>query len=446
MKTREKTTILVLIGLLGVTILGIQPISLVRGEETGDGSLFVDDVGTYFEITNSMYLNITLTSTETVRVLLESVPRIVSFLIESNDSETTTDLAFTGFEPSTTYYKYQDGYLIEGFTTDSSGGYTYTQDVSEPHHVFIQEDQLTIDITSNYTFTQNITETIVVAADNIVIDGNGYALEGPGFGIGFYLSGRSGVTIKNVVIKGWTFAISLQGCIDNTISMNHMVDNWYAIVLRLHCNGNTISMNTIRDSYHGIYLYGYCTDNAISGNTILNNRYGIELWTYCTGCTIYHNNIIDNTVQARDYNPAYNDWHHPDLLEGNYWSDYLGVDDGSGTGKHAIAGDGIGDTHIPHYHDFYPLMQPWILEPAKACQNLIETIESWDLRKGTKNCLTSKLEDAIGLLNRGNINGAIHKIGDFIDQVTNDRKDLTEDQRSYLLLGGNEILWAISNS
>jgi len=48
------------------------------------------------------------------------------------------------------------------------------------------------------------------------------------------------------------------------------------------------------------------------------------------------------------------------LLEGNYWSDYSGADDGSGSGKHATSGDNIGDTEIPHpgtNYDNYPLMQ-----------------------------------------------------------------------------------------
>ena len=63
---------------------------------------------------------------------------------------------------------------------------------------------------------------------------------------------------------------------------------------------------------------------------------------------IYHNNIIDNTAGAFNSTPADNDWYSPDLLEGNYWSDYLGVDDGSGIGKHAVTGDGIGDTDLLH--------------------------------------------------------------------------------------------------
>jgi hypothetical protein len=43
------------------------------------------------------------------------------------------------------------------------------------------------------------------------------------------------------------------------------------------------------------------------------------------------------------------------------------VDDGSGTGRHAIAGDGIGDTNIPHpgaNYDYYPFMNKsgWLIQ------------------------------------------------------------------------------------
>ena len=95
-----------------------------------------------------------------------------------------------------------------------------------------------------------------------------------------------------------------------------------------------------------------------SGNAVGFNLFTFSV-TAVSGNTIFHNNIIGNTVQASDDNRPANDWHHPGLLEGNFWSDYLGVDDGSGTGKHAIAGDGIGDTLIPHPvtdFDNYPFM------------------------------------------------------------------------------------------
>jgi len=481
---------------------------------------FVEGSGTSFDITNSEYLNISLMSSEMVYVILESVPKMVSFIIEGDSSATSTILSFTGFQSDTTYYRYQDGNLTESFTTDSDGNYSYAQEIASPHHVFIVENAATIYIRPDgtvysdtgqpvpisvsvvdgvytYSFTGDISETIVVQRSNVVIEGNGHTLEGSGSGNGFYVRGISGMTIKNVIVKGWTYAVALyrssgnnisgntinntwggiqpQQCSGDTISGNTINNNTYGIRPRYRCSGYNISGNTINNSVGGIYLWnasgtisaniinnssaygihfdscygkggnnvsgntisnnalggislaGPCRGNSyfdntiynngrngialwkfscnnsilgntinnntrngiyicsstgnnisrntiqdnnwdgvslvlgssgnnISGNTINNNRNGIILWGVSDN-TVYHNNIIDNSMQAVDTDPAANDWHHPDLLEGNYWSDYPGVDDGSGTGKHAVAGDGIGDTHTPWPtidYDYYP--------------------------------------------------------------------------------------------
>jgi len=57
------------------------------------------------------------------------------------------------------------------------------------------------------------------------------------------------------------------------------------------------------------------------------------------------------------------------------------------------------------------------LASEDLAQRLIETIETWNLPKGTENSLTSKLQDALHLLDIGNENGATHKLMDFINQV-----------------------------
>jgi parallel beta-helix repeat protein len=122
--------------------------------------------------------------------------------------------------------------------------------------------------------------------------------------------------------------------------------------------------NTISNNYDGIYMYD-CTNVLLKRNTISNNNFrGLFIYN-SNGNSFYHNNIMNNYVQVhRPENPS-NNWDNG-AGEGNYWSDYTGVDDGS-NGR--VAGDGIGDTFIPHpfygqgwgYNqlDNYPLMNPW---------------------------------------------------------------------------------------
>lgn len=156
--------------------------------------------------------------------------------------------------------------------------------------------------------------------------------------------------------------------LDNA-SDNNLVDNtannnrwWSGIVLEGNSNNNTLSGNTANDNGEdGIRLDKGPSNNTISGNTVSSNisGHGIRLLSSIfgggssTGNTIYHNNIMQ---KVSDSKPGSNDWHEPELLEGNYWFDYAGVDDGS---DDRVADDGIGDTEIPHpaaYFDNYPFM------------------------------------------------------------------------------------------
>lgn len=178
------------------------------------------------------------------------------------------------------------------------------------------------------------------------------------------MSHSNGNTIVgNTVNSNGHHGIFLHGRVNgNTVTGNTVQDNrWSQIHLYSLADGNTVSNNTVSGSKLEYQVGIQIRDgdsNIFRGNTVSNTHLGIHLWR-STGNTIYHNNIIDNITQASDTNPASNDWYESTLLEGNFWSDYMGVDNGSGEDKHAIAGDGIGDILIPHPaadFDFYPFV------------------------------------------------------------------------------------------
>ncbi len=262
---------------------------------------------------------------------------------------------------------------------------------------------------STYTFTDDIlvdADGIIVERDNIVIDGNGHTLQGPkkpdrgGPRIeGVYLSGRKNVTVRNMQITGFQRGILLSFCSNIRISGNNMTanrydegvrvysssnnsivgnnieDNWYGIWLFASSDNNTIAENYITAShYEGIRLFS-CSNNSIVGNKIVAN-YCDGLWLYflsnCNSVSgntieankgwgirvlgsssnmISHNNFIDNYQQVITEELA-NCW--DDGFEGNYWSDYIGVDSDT---------DGIGD--VPYVIDSYnrdnhPFMSPYL--------------------------------------------------------------------------------------
>jgi len=62
-------------------------------------------------------------------------------------------------------------------------------------------------ITANATLTDNLAGSggncLVIGTDNITLDCGGYSILGNGSGTGIYISGKSGVIIKNCVIGGF---------------------------------------------------------------------------------------------------------------------------------------------------------------------------------------------------------------------------------------------------
>lgn len=370
-KRKKVLVLLFAISIVFAATLGAQPTTLVRAQTPPEPPVpQVDAVGTYFEITNSEYLNITLTSSETVHIILESVPKTVSFIIERNNTATSTDLTLSGFEPEATYYRYQDGELQEQFTTDAMGHYSYTQDISQGHDVIIQEEESTITINPDgsitpssapitksdnvYTFTGDIDETIAVQINNIVIDGADYTLQAPPGGYnGFYLAYRSGVTIMNVKINGWYRGITPYKCSDIIISGNIITNTVSNGIFLYYGSNNVIYDNTISIGSVGIAFY-YSSNNVIYDNTIRNFSAGLlrSIWLMSRYNLIYHNNFIDNVWHEYLFFDNY--FYHPDLEQGNYWDDYPGLDDGSG-GR--TPGDGIGDTNLPWHYDEYPYME-----------------------------------------------------------------------------------------
>jgi parallel beta-helix repeat protein len=199
-----------------------------------------------------------------------------------------------------------------------------------------------------YTLTDNIHGSIFVEKDDVVIDGDGFILQGTGAvdnrpaipegdifhpeqsieisrkydaavlpesnNTGIYSYAQK-LTIMNLKITEFWCAIELESSSDNCIIDNEIASNTQGVWIHSPSSNNTISRNNIRNNNKGLTLIaahnsiyannitdnsGYSIKlswsfNTISGNRIKNSRYGV-IFEQST-----HNVFRNNSFNENDH-------------------------------------------------------------------------------------------------------------------------------------------------
>jgi len=214
---------------------------------------------------------------------MESVPEMITMMVEPVLVSPSAQITLSGFLPNTTYYKYEDNYHnLTEIVTDESGAFSYTQDLTSLHLIFIQPrkstkfiaddatggDCITIgtwnNTTKTCTLTQDVFETIQIDSNGVTLDGNGYVITGSNTGYGIYLFNKSGVTLKNLIVNNFFSGIQLYYSNNNILSNNTPSNNIFGISLD-SSNNNTLNNNTSSNNTYGINI------SQSSNNTVLNN-------------------------------------------------------------------------------------------------------------------------------------------------------------------------------
>ena len=253
-----------------------------------------------------------------------------------------------------------------------------------------------------YRFMGNVQDSpIIVLCCNIVLDGEGFTLQGAG---GWGKPGVAGlentaaidltcsnVTVQDFVISGWETGVA--GAYDgNTIVDNNITRTENAIAI--YADNYIVSCNYLSDSIYGVYIKG--SGNLVSQNQITDNYCGIMIFPtlkttvikndftengicFTLGTyedfsyLIYGNTFIINlnttiiSTNSDALGPtdlgSLPSWDNGSV--GNYWSDY--------TAKYPnatqIGNSSIGDTAYlirtdPTIFDRFPLMIPMLTQNA----------------------------------------------------------------------------------
>lgn len=146
--------------------------------------------------------------------------------------------------------------------------------------------------------------------------------------VGIYIEWGMYTTVKqNECYNNFESGIVIASAHKNIIEKNDLSGNAGAGISLMNIGepehspkDNIIYANNFENNNAGIYSDD-ADINDVLRNTIAGNYYGILFGSGSEGNTVYHNNMINNVFQAVDFQPWANNWHHPYMLEGNFWAD-----------------------------------------------------------------------------------------------------------------------------
>ncbi|MCW4016856.1 MAG: right-handed parallel beta-helix repeat-containing protein [Candidatus Bathyarchaeota archaeon] len=155
-----------------------------------------------------------------------------------------------------------------------------------------------------YVLTSDLEGSIFVERDNVVVDGAGYMLHGPGpreseasvkYSHGVEMRNRYNVTVKNFLIDRYDFGFWQQDSTNNLVTGNTITNSFIrAVYLRGDSNNNILSNNIITTTTIGI-AFDPNTGNSILENTITNTTYAISLYN------APNNRFIGNIIHTNKY-------------------------------------------------------------------------------------------------------------------------------------------------
>jgi parallel beta-helix repeat protein len=151
---------------------------------------------------------------------------------------------------------------------------------------------------ATYVFTANIIDSIIIEKNNMVLDGNGYTLEGVGAGTGIDLSETTNVTVQNMQVEAFSLGIFLDSSSNDNIFNNNITDNFDGVVLESSSGNVLVGNNVANSDSHGITLV-FSSDNTVTGNNLTDNFIGIAVYSSS------NDTILENSVAYGGYDGIY---------------------------------------------------------------------------------------------------------------------------------------------
>lgn len=191
----------------------------------------------------------------------------------------------------------------------------------------------------NITTTDDDAIIVIITSKHFIIQ-NCY-LQAVRYGIYLHVVSDYTATLLNNTIKNTdSSGVYLLDSDGVTIANNSLINNKadHNLYMR-NCENVIIANNTVMASRKAAVLAEGCTDCIFYFNHIeLNVGYGLVLYEGTEDCIIFHNNFIDNKPGNPqvyvDYLSTINIFYNLDILEGNFYNNWIGE------GNYTIGGTG----------------------------------------------------------------------------------------------------------
>ena len=292
---------------------------------------------TPYPLGSTYYFGLLLENTSNIRLLNSTLVRNQAGILPCN----TDNIIITGSNISHNYVG------IDSLQAGCSPGFN--------NHFVIDGNRLTENVDGGIRLSYTAHDQIF----NNIISSNGER--------NAYLYQSTDIDLSRNQFISSTEGLEFYGTNDVMVSNNTFSKNGGNGLSAYNASNVAVTSNVFTENGHG-FAYGgaaidlrLATKAVLSDNTIASNRYGLRLGG-ATETLVFHNNLLNNTVQAFDNRPITDDWDAGYPSGGNFWSDYVGVDNCSGPLQNiCLSPDGIGDTHYAFNlnDDRYPLMKPF---------------------------------------------------------------------------------------
>ena len=189
-----------------------------------------------------------------------------------------------------------------------------------------------------YNLSGNLTSSgsaIIIRAENVTVDCNGFSITGDGTGNGIY-SNQNDTIIKNCQISNFSEGVQFEGVNNGSITNTTFIgETSHAVYLYLGANNNKISNIKINSCSNGVAFNCASNNNILSNSSIHTTDVGIysggdcQCPGFCPGGSD-NNQVINNTIITTTNSAIYTYTSNNNTFLGNNITSDLWVGDDTG--------------------------------------------------------------------------------------------------------------------